>query len=180
MWSWGVPKNSSDQEASKLVLHLMPILTFLKSGDFSGHLKEVMGVRGQPGVICGPKGCQWTPLTQLLPNWCHTWCLTCNRVFQIFSCFLFCFLHFSICFKTKMINAHSKSPHQKLCNSPTIEMFLYWFCSLLKKIVFHDFFKPKQKKCGNPKNKMTIQIVDQFWLGSFGLAQQVLTLVQHM
>ena len=62
-----------------------------------GTLRRFKGVRGQPGVKCGPKGCQWTPLTQRLPNWCHTWCLTCSRVFQknfIFSSFF----HFSFWF----------------------------------------------------------------------------------
>ena len=56
-----------------------------------GTLRRFKGVRGQPGVKCGPKGRQWTPLTQKPPNWCHTWCLTCSRVFPyflIFSCFL--------------------------------------------------------------------------------------------
>ena len=34
------------------------LLTFLKSGDFSGHLKEVKGVTVHPGFKCGSKGLQ--------------------------------------------------------------------------------------------------------------------------
>ena len=37
-------------------------------------LRRLKGARGPPGVKCGTKGCQRTPLTQRLPNWCHTWC----------------------------------------------------------------------------------------------------------
>ena len=38
--------------------HTYALLIFLKSGDFSGHFKEVMGNRGQTSVKCGSKGCQ--------------------------------------------------------------------------------------------------------------------------
>ena len=41
-----------------------------------GTLRRFKEVRGQQSVKCGPKGRQWTPRTQRLPNWCHTLCLT--------------------------------------------------------------------------------------------------------
>ena len=92
--------------------------------------------------------CQRTLLTQTLPNWCHTWCLTCKRVFQIFLVF---FLVFCIK-KTIMKNAHSKFLHQKLCNSPTIQMANI-FCSLLKKNCALQFFSKLNQKNLATKNQ---------------------------
>ena len=53
-----------------------------------------------------------------------------------------------------MKNAHSKFPHQKLYNSPTIQMLLF-FCVFFtfEKVVLCNFFKGEQKNLATKKPK---------------------------
>ena len=100
MWSLGVPMNSPDLEASKLVSHLMPDV--------------------QQGV----------------------------SDFKFFSCFFLIFYFFS----NNNEKCKFKSPHQELCNSPTIQIKISFFQmpkffgSLLKKYMFCVFFQKWIKK----------------------------------
>ena len=117
-----------------------------------GTLRRFKGVKGQPGVKCGPKGRQWTPLTQRPPNWCHTWCLICSRVFQFFSLF-FRFFHFSFWFLNNNEKCALKIPASEVVQfSKDSDGFFcffscqFFFCSLLKKNTFCVFFYQKCTK----------------------------------
>ena len=59
-----------------------------------------------------------------------------------------------------MKNADSKSPHQKLCNSPQIQMV--FLGSLLKKGCFVLFFKSEQKSLVTKKLKLPSKSLDNF------------------
>ena len=86
---------------------------------------------------------------------CDMWHVTgnmCSRVFQIFY-FLFFFAFFYLK-KSIMKNVHSKSPHQRLCNSPTIQMFFvvvflvttfFWFTFQVRNPIFFLSSKVNKK-----------------------------------
>ena len=134
-----------------------------------GTLRRFKGVRGQPGVKCGPKGCQWTPLTQRLPNWCHTWCLTCSRVFQIFLFFSSCFFVFFNFFKNNNEKCEFKIPASEVVqfsndsdgNFSFLVAKFVWF-TFEKIHVLCIFSKVNQKNLATKKLKLPSESLDNF------------------
>ena len=66
--SWSNPPSQWSNSGGQAVI--------ISSGVSVGTLQRFKGARGKPGVKCGPKGCQRSPLTKRIPNWYHTWGLT--------------------------------------------------------------------------------------------------------
>ena len=104
-------------------------------------------------VLRGAKELPWPRRFQI--------CVTLDAL-HVIGCYrfkkkIFFFLHFSIKKKIIMKNVHSKSPHQKLCNSPTMQIgfFLFFngqkfFVHLKKNCVLQFFLLQKwTKKFGN-------------------------------
>ena len=119
-----------------------------------GTLRRLKGVRGQPGVKCGPKGRQWTPLIQRLPNWCHTWCLTCSRVF----CNFLSFFNFSFQFLNNNDKCALKIPASEVVqfskDSDGFFVFLNakFFLFTFEKKHVCVFFQKRTKKIWQLKN----------------------------
>ena len=135
-----------------------------------GTLRRFKGVRGQPGFKCGPKGCQWTPLTRRLLNWCHTWCLTCSRVFKIFMVFFSFFFAFLNLFFNNNEKCAFKIPASEVVqfsnDSDGILVFLgaNYFRFTFEKKKTYSFFLSKlnKKKLATKIPKLPSKFLDNF------------------